>query len=94
MVPSFLYQNCLLSTEIRKECLGKNTAENYAKKNPDCYLGSVKIMKRKLYLSKWIISTEISAGEMPLMREACPMVAGRILASFSFASLESALICL
>ena len=42
-----------------------------------------------IYFETWIINTEISDGETPLMRAACPMVLGQILASFSLASCES-----
>ena len=42
-----------------------------------------------IYLPKKTKSTLISAGETPLIREACEMVTGRMDCSFSLASWES-----
>lgn len=42
-----------------------------------------------LRCSSQISSTEISAGLTPLMRDACPMLTGRIFPSFSAASSRS-----
>ena len=44
----------------------------------------------KAYLPIYTINTEISAGETPLIREACPMVLGCIFLNFSRASEERA----
>ena len=41
------------------------------------------------YLPRWTIRMEISAGETPAMRDACPSDLGFILLSFSRASNES-----
>lgn len=42
----------------------------------------------KYYLPKVINKTEISLGLTPEIRDACPMVAGRIFVNFSFDSDE------
>src|SRR5690606_19523921 len=42
---------------------------------------------------KWIISSEMLAGVIPEMREACPRVSGRCWASFCRASNDNALTC-
>lgn len=40
------------------------------------------------YLPMYINKTEMSAGETPLILEACEIVTGRILLSFCFASID------
>lgn len=44
-----------------------------------------------VYLPRYTVSTETSAGETPLMRVTCPIVAGLILFNFSLASDDKAL---